>query len=81
MGTELLFTNGGIAAVVRSIESTKVGKKLTNDTNKGDLWEVDRLDQHDKSLQRRVVVDDVSVEVRSRHGGRRIQSSKAVTAC
>jgi hypothetical protein len=32
--------------VLRFIESTEVGKKLTDDTHKDDLWNVERLDSN-----------------------------------
>jgi hypothetical protein len=36
-----------MTAVLRSIESTRVGKNPTNDTIKWNLWDIDRLDPHD----------------------------------
>jgi hypothetical protein len=48
----LLFTTGAMAAVLRFIESTEVGKKLTDGTNGYDSWDVDRLDQCDDEVTR-----------------------------
>jgi hypothetical protein len=40
---EVLLREGATTAVLRFIEKTEVGKKLTSETNKYDLWDVDRL--------------------------------------
>ena len=42
---EVLFEEGATKAVLRFIENTDVGKRLTDETSKYDLWDVDRLDQ------------------------------------
>ena len=44
---EVLFREGATTAVLRFVEKTEVGKKLTSETNKYDLWDVDRLGQCD----------------------------------
>jgi hypothetical protein len=44
---EVLFGEGATTAVLRFIEKTEVGKKLTSETNKYDLWDVDRLGRYD----------------------------------
>lgn len=47
---EVLFKEGATTAVLRFIENTQVGQKLTSETNKYDLWDVDRLDQRDDEV-------------------------------
>jgi hypothetical protein len=42
-----LFERAATAEVLRFIEDTEVGKKPTDDTDKGDLWDVERLDTGD----------------------------------
>lgn len=42
-----LFERAATAEVLRFIEDTEVGKKPTDDTNKGDFWDVERLDAGD----------------------------------
>jgi hypothetical protein len=44
---EVLFREGATTAVLRFVEKTEVGKKLTSETNKYDLWDVDRLGRCD----------------------------------
>jgi hypothetical protein len=44
---EVLFREGATTAVLWFIEKTEVGKKLTSETNKYDLWDVDRLGRCD----------------------------------
>jgi hypothetical protein len=44
---EVLFREGATTAVLRFIEKAEVGKKLTSETNKYDLWDVDRLGRCD----------------------------------
>jgi hypothetical protein len=44
---EVLFREGATTAVLRFIEKTEVGKKLTSEKNKYDLWDVDRLGRCD----------------------------------
>jgi hypothetical protein len=40
-----LFGKAATTEVLRFVENTKVGKRLTtNDTHKGDLWDIERLD-------------------------------------
>jgi hypothetical protein len=41
---EILFTEDAMAALLRFIGSTEVGKMLTNATNRYDLCDVERLD-------------------------------------
>jgi hypothetical protein len=41
---ETLFRESATREVLRFIGSTEVGKRLTNNTHKGDLWDVKRLD-------------------------------------
>ena len=42
-----MFGEGATTAVLRFIEKTEVGKRLTSETNKYDLWDVDRLGRCD----------------------------------
>lgn len=49
---EVLFTASAAAAVLRFIESTEVGKNLTDGTNRYDSWDVDRLDRCDDEVIR-----------------------------
>ncbi|KAM0724060.1 hypothetical protein Q7P37_000240 [Cladosporium fusiforme] len=42
-----LFGEDAILAVLRFIEDTNVGKRLTNDTNNCDSWDIDLLDRGD----------------------------------
>ena len=49
---EVLFTASAAAAVLRFIESTEVGKNLTDGTNRYDSWDVDRLDRYDDEVTR-----------------------------
>jgi hypothetical protein len=42
---EAVFTEGAITAVLQFVESTEVGKRLSDDTNKGDSWDIHRLDR------------------------------------
>ena len=42
-----MFREGATTAVLRFIEKTEVGKKLTSETNKYDLWDVGRLGRCD----------------------------------
>jgi hypothetical protein len=42
---ETLFAEGAITAVPRFVETTGVGKKLTEEPNEGDSWDIDRLDR------------------------------------
>lgn len=42
-----LFGEDAILAVLRFIENTKVGKRLTDDTNNCDSWDIDLLDRGD----------------------------------
>jgi hypothetical protein len=44
---EVLFREGATTAVLRFIEKTELGKKLTSKTNKYDLWDIDRLGRYD----------------------------------
>ena len=44
---ETLFERTATAEVLRFIEDTEVGNKPTDDTHKGDLWDVERLDAGD----------------------------------
>lgn len=44
MDLKALFQEGTTKAVLRFIETTGVGKKLTEDTNECDSWDIDRLD-------------------------------------
>lgn len=41
---ETLFREAATREVLRFIESTEVGKRITNNTHKSDLWDVERLD-------------------------------------
>lgn len=43
---ETLFGDAATIEVLRFIESTDVGKRLTDDTQKSDLWDVERLDSN-----------------------------------
>jgi hypothetical protein len=43
---ETLFGEAATIGVLRFIESTDVGKRLTDDTHKDDLWDVERLDSN-----------------------------------
>lgn len=40
-----LFGDGAIAEVLRSIDNTEVAKRLTEQGNDGDTWDIERLDQ------------------------------------
>jgi hypothetical protein len=44
---EVLFMEGTMAALLRFIGSTEVGNKSKDETNRYDLWDVDRLDRRD----------------------------------
>lgn len=47
MNLEILFMEKAVAPLLRFIESTEVGKKLSNEMNKYDWWDVARLEQRD----------------------------------
>jgi hypothetical protein len=42
---DTLFGNGAIAEVLRFIDNTEVGKRLTKQGNNGDTWDIERLDR------------------------------------
>ena len=44
---ETLFEQVATIDVLQYIESTEVGKKLPDGTDKCDLWDIERLDQDD----------------------------------
>ena len=45
---ETLFEQVATIDVLQYIESTEVGKKLPDGTDKCDLWDIERLDQDDE---------------------------------
>jgi hypothetical protein len=45
---ETLFEQVATIEVLQYIESTEVGKKLPDGTNKCDSWDIERLDQDDE---------------------------------
>jgi len=58
---EILFEQDATINIVQYIESTEVGKKLPDSTDKCDSWDIERLDQDDEE---RAIGDEVGIASR-----------------